>query len=592
MEKNLLADLKKILISYRWSFLKAFTMLLLSNCLLIVNPLIFRHAIIALSTPSPPSPYYWQDAVSHSIVAWGLLLVAVAGLSGFFKYKMRVGFIGISRIVETKMRFKLFKRIQAQSKSFYDHHGIGELLSRLTNDISSYRDVLGPGIMYPLFFLTIVTPGIIALFTISSKLAVLSLIPLVGIPLINGTVRNKIYALAKKVQSLLGTLSSLVQEYYSGIRIIKGYAVEEEMSHRFDDLSKRLSALTVRLVILEGLLFPLFTLLTKAVTLGLIFLSGYIIVTAWGELNAADFVSFMWIQSYIFFPVLMLAWVFPIYEKGRAAYDRLFAIYNEPIEVTNQLGVIQHVPPQADIVLNHLSFAYPMTSRLVLKDINLRFKGGSFVGITGPIGSGKTTLFRLLNREYEVPTGAIHIGNKDIHDYALENFNQSIITVEQAPFLFSRTIAENVKFGKQEASQEELELVARHADLHETVLEFPDRYDTLIGERGVTLSGGQKQRVAMARAFLMDRSILLLDDIFAAVDTLTESRIFSAMQKNFAGKTVLIITHRASILERLDRIIYMMDGQVVEDGSPAELVAKGGYFAALVELQKISGKSI
>jgi ATP-binding cassette subfamily B protein len=219
--------------------------------------------------------------------------------------------------------------------------------------------------------------------------------------------------------------------------------------------------------------------------------------------------------------------------------------------------------------------------------LTFNIKGGSFVGITGPIGSGKSTLFRLLSREYEIPRGMIYIGGKDIHDYPLEAFSKSMVTVEQIPFLFSKTIAENVMFGRDSASQAEIELVSRHADLHETVMEFPQQYDTVVGERGVTLSGGQKQRIVMARAFLVNRSILLLDDIFSAVDMGTERRIFDRMKSNFEGRTVLLITHRVSILEQLDRVIYMQDGKIVEDGSPAQLVQKKGYYAALHDLQSI-----
>ena len=542
-------------------------MVLISNCLLILNPLVLRQAIAAMSASS------LKQAVPASFyLLWTLLLLGIAAVSALFKYFMRIEFISISRDVERDVRLKLFERIQSQSRSFYDFYGIGELLSRLTNDISAYRDVLGPGILYPIYFLTLVGPGLIALFFISPDLAAVSLIPLLAIPLLNAALRNRIYQLSLQAQQLLGKMSSMVQEHFSGIRIIKGYAAEHAFAERFLELCRTMMRLSVKLSCFQGMFFPFFTLLTKIVTVGLVLSAGVLILLAWNRLNAADFVSFMWIQSYIFFPILMLAWVLPIYERGRAAYARLLEIYEEPIEVQEGPHLGFKIPQKADIIFKNLNFAYPRTLTPVLSNLNLTIHGGTFVGITGPVGSGKTTLFRLLNREYEIPRGVIYLGGRDIYDYDLEAFSQAMVTVEQIPFIFSRTIAENVRFGRDGASIDEIEMVARHAHLHEAILDFPDQYETMVGERGVTLSGGQKQRVAMARAFLVNRSILLLDDVFSAMDTETERRIFQAMRKNFTQKTVILISHRVSILDQMDRVICLKNGQVAEDGPPMELI--------------------
>jgi len=593
MKKNLFSDIISMLGRYRARLSLALFMLIISNGLLIVNPLLFRQAVVAMDPAAgqPIGPFAWvhtlMGSYDRTLAPWIFLLIGIAATSAILKYHMRVAFISVSRDEERVVRMKIFERLQAQTKAFYDRHGIGELLSRLTNDVSAYRDVLGPGIMYPLFFTTLVTPGMIALFLISPFLASLSLIPLLTIPILNATVRKHIYRTSLEVQKQLAVMSNMVQEYFSGIRIVKSYVIENATLKHFSALCSDFLRLSIKLSCLQGLLYPFFTLLTKIITILLVVFSGFIIFYAWEELTIADFLSFMWIQSYIFFPILMLAWVLPIYERGRAAYDRLVEIYNEPIEVTEGPRPDLRITANANITLNHLTFTYPFSSFPVLSDINLEIKGGSFIGITGPVGSGKSTLLRLLNREYEIPHSMIVIGEHDIREYPLEAFSQAMVSVEQIPFLFSKSIAENVRFGREEASPEELETVSRYADLHETILDFPDQYDTLIGERGVKLSGGQKQRVAMARAFLVNRHILLLDDIFSAVDLATEKRIFHAMKKNFAGKTILLISHRISILEQLDRVIYLMNGKVVEDGTPAELLEKKGYFAALAELQKL-----
>jgi len=582
MEKGLFKNLLSIIKIYKIRYIKALAMLVVSNGLLIVNPLIFRKALGFVEIH--------KEGPLGSIYFWVALLLILAGVSSYLKYRMRVAFISISRDEEANVRLKLFERIQEQSRAFYDRHGIGELISRLTNDIGAYRDVLGPGLMYPMFWMTLVVPGSIALFVISPILASIALTPLLLIPLSNTFFRERLYHVSGKLQQALASLSNYVQEAFSGIKIIKSYGIEKIVGDRFVKLCEELIKPNLYFNFLQGILLPFLNLLTKFATLGTVILYGILAFQGYSRLSTADFLSFFWIQSYVYFPVLMLAWVIPMYERGRAAYDRLVDIYEEPNEVTDSQAATLTIPESADISFNRLDFTYSGTSRPVFTDLNLKIKAGTFVGITGPVGAGKSTLFRLLMREYEIPRGMISIGEHDIHDYPLRAFSSSMVSVDQVPFLFSKSIAENVFFGREETSQEELEMVARFADLHETVLEFPERYDTLVGERGLKLSGGQKSRVAMARAFLVNRSFLLLDDIFSAVDAKTEARIFKAIKKHFAGKTVVLVTHRVNLLNELDRVIYMEEGKIVEDGSPKVLLKEKGYYAALADLQLFSGE--
>lgn len=596
MEKNLWANLKGVICQYRWRFSKAMVLVVIANLLMVLNPLIFRQAVAAMDTNAGQVSGVLGEALrwlfgSHlgSLWAWVLLLLLVSATASTFKYFMRVAFVMISRDIEREIRSKLFLRIQQQSMAFYDRHGTGELLSRLSNDISSYRDVLGFGIMYPAFFFTLLIPGLLALFSISPLLTGVALVPLLAIPVINFLIRNEVYTLSHQAQKGLADLSNMAQEHFSGIRIVKGYAAEQPLGDLFGILCRHLRGVNIKLNCFQGVLYPFFGFLTRVITIVLVIFAAFVIMKAWEILSVADFVSFMWIQSYIFFPVLLLAWVIPIYQRGQAAYERLVEVYEEPIEVKNVSSNGLHIPPGADIEFRNLNFTYPTGQIPVLKNFSLHIQGGTFVGITGPVGAGKTTLFRLLNREYEIPQGKLLIGGHDVHDYQLEALWDEMVTVEQAPFLFSRTIAENVRFGNQSALQTDVEIVAAYADLHETVLGFPQQYDTLIGERGVTLSGGQKQRLALARALLVDRSILLLDDVFAALDTETEMRIFKKIQAKLKNKTIILVTHRVSVLEALDRVIYMQDGKIIEDGSPVILKEKNGYYAALVELQKPSG---
>jgi len=594
MAKTLFNDLLTVLKTYRKTFLKGFILVLISNGLLILNPLVFRQAVLAVDPLSPAEGgalnRIFQSLLGEkesNVWSWVPYLFGIALTSAVFKYWMRMTFLKVSRAVETNVRFKLFEKIQQQSMAFFDRFGTGELLSRLTNDITAYRDVLGPGIMYPLFFLTIVIPGLFALFIISPPLTLISLIPLFLIPIVNLFFKESIYRAAADVQAALGKLSGRVQEQYSGIRMVKSFSVEQQGIDNIQDLSETLRKKNFFFSILQGALFPFFTLLTKMTTVIFVLATGLIVLQGWEMLSAADFISFMWIQSYIFFPVLMLGWLLPVYERGRAAYDRLLEIYEEPIEVKETADSPLRIPQLADISIKNLTFTYPKGEKPALANISLKIRGGSFVGLTGPIGGGKTTLFKLLSREYEVLPNTIEINGVDIHLYPLNSFYSAIVSVEQVPFLFSKTIIENVRFGRPEATDTEVINVSQFADLHETVLEFPNQYETIVGERGMTLSGGQKQRVAMARAFLVNRTILLLDDIFSAVDAATEERIFRAMHENFRGKTVLLITHRVSVLEKMDQILYIDRGRLLERGTHQELMRNQGHYAALVELQSL-----
>jgi len=580
MEPTLFANILGIIRRYRSRFLKATLMVLISNILIISNPLLLRHALLTFNEGS--------DIAFSKVLPWAIALLIIALTSAYFKYWMRMEFVDISRDVEKEVRTKLFGRMQEQSQAFYDKNGIGEILSRLSNDITAYRDLIGPGLMYPLFFLTLVVPGFFALLSISYQLTVIAFVPLLIIPVMNFILHKQIFRVAQKVQSFLGRMSSMTQEHYAGIRIVKSYDIEGRLQSLFNAMCAKFAILSIRYSCLQGMLFPLLTLFTRIITVLLVLFSGLIILYSLGNLSGADFVSFMWIQSYIFFPILMLAWLMPIYERGRAAYDRLYEIYHEPIEVKDNPSSELKLSKESDITFKNLSYSYPTSKYPVLHNLNLHIKPRSFVGLTGPVGAGKSTLFQILSREYEIPHGHLFIGDHEVHEYSLKALKEEIVMVEQRAFLFSKTVAENVKFGKEEASEEELELVSQYADLHDTVMNFPERYSTVVGERGATLSGGQKQRVAVARAFLVDRSILLLDDIFSAVDSATEKRIFRSIKEKYAGKTVIIITHRVSILEQMDRVIYLKDGQIKEDGTPEELKGKKGYFAALADLQKLT----
>lgn len=574
MEKSLISHILRIIRQHFKILAIAFVLITLANILLISNPLIMRFAI------------------EHSLnpFVWAPILLLIAFLSSILRYTMRLSFGKVSRFEEQTMRSKIYGRIQNQTMAFFDRHGIGELTSRLSGDISSYRDILGPVLLFPIYFLTTLIPGIIALFWIAPKLALVAMIPVFAIPLINFSLRGVVYSLSSRYQAELARMSNFVQETFSGIRIVKSYGVENALLHRFMGMTDDLLGINIKLMTYQGLSFPFLTLITRLTTLFIVIATAYFMINKSELISIADFTAFMWIQSYIYFPVLILGWVFPIYQQGRASYDRLKNIYDEPIEITEGKSDLI-LPPNSTIEFNHLTFYYPNQVKPSIDDLSLKLEGGKFIGITGPAGAGKSTLFKLLNREYEIPFGMISIAGRDIHDYPVSSFYEDMVTVEQIPFLFSKSIRDNVSFGREGATQEEIEWASNLADLHNTVIDFSESYDTLVGEKGVALSGGQKQRVAIARAFLVERSILLLDDIFSAVDNATEGRIFKAIQENFKGKTVLLSTQRVSVLEKMDEVVYLSHGKVLEQGKPSDLLLKRGYFATMKELEGLNEPS-
>lgn len=565
MEQTLFRNILWVIRLYKYRFSFAALLMLLANLLLIANPLIFRLAIErGVTNPWP----------------WAALLLTFALISSLFRYRMRIEFSTVSREVEREMRKKIFERIQSQSREFYDRHGVGELIERISSDMGAYRDVLGPGLLFPVYFITIMIPGLLALFWISPMMGLITLIPIILIPLMNKFFRKQMYELSSEIQAKLGELGSFVQEDFSGIRIVKSYANEAILLNRFGEACQYLFGLNFKLMCLQGSFFPLLSTLTRIATIFLVIVAGLLV------LAPADFVSFMWIQSYIFFPVMVLGWVIPLWQQGRASYDRLKILYEEPNVVKGSENN-EIIPASASIEFNNLNFSY-LGQKPLFEDFSLKIEGGTMVGLSGPTGGGKTTLFKLLNREYEIPVSMILIGGKDIHDYPLSAFWEEIVSVDQIPFLFSKTIKENVGFGKDEFSLNEIYGASELADLHETVMGFEKGYETIVGEKGVTLSGGQKSRVAIARAFLVNKSILLLDDIFAPLDNQTGLKIFDSIQSNFKGKTILITTSKVSILERLDRVVFIKEGKIVEQGTPQELLEIKGRFYALKELESLS----
>jgi ATP-binding cassette, subfamily B, multidrug efflux pump len=567
MKGRLLHELRSVVGRYWRRILVAALALLLANALMICNPMLFRRAVAQF------------DAGGERLQAalWGIVLVAIGTLSSLFQYRMRVGFISVSRDAEADLRMTLFQRMQRQTQSFFDRYRVGDLMSRLTNDVAIYREVVGPGLMYPASFLAITLPAVIAMGVISPPMTLLALVPILVIPPLMLSIRRTVYATSTKLQEALSDMNTLVQEDYSSIRLVKSYGQEEAFSSRFAQLCRRYFSQALRLVAVESIFFPLMGLIGKLTTVGLVAMIGFIAVTT------ADAASFMWIQSYLLVPVLMMGWILPLYQRGRGAYDRLVRVHKEPPDVFNHDGGTLTLSSAPGLTIRDLTFTHPESVRPALDDLSMEVPSGAIVGITGPPGSGKTTLLHLLHRDYPLPAGPIQLAGEEIHRYELHGLRRSIAVVEEHPFLFSMTVAENIALARPEASPEEIERAARLAQVHDEIVAFPRGYETVVGERGITLSGGQRQRVALARALLLQAPLLLFDDIFSALDAGAAQRVLTAL-RTLENTTTLLVTHRIPILQQTDRVYVLQEGRLVQEGPPAELTT--GPYASLVELDQ------
>ncbi|MDB2613973.1 ABC transporter ATP-binding protein/permease [Chlamydiales bacterium] len=567
MDQRLKNHLLSILSKERKFYLIGFTLLILSNLLLILNPLLFRVV----------QPYFEKGIneqytlLTLSFFSFGLLSITL--IANLLKYKMRDYFLTLGAAAERDLKTTLFKKIQKQKEPFFDKNKTGDLINLLTHDLKLYRDMLHFGLFAPLNFISLMVPAIIALAYISPSLMLISMIPAFIIPPLMWSIMQWIYKLTKRRQEEMGKMSDLIHESYLGIPLIKAYRKEKAFQEPLKYFSKQLYYFSLRLNVLESSFFPLLVTVVRLTTFTLALTASYM------TLQTNDFLAFMWIQSNLFFPVLLLSWALPMMEKGRAAYDRLYTLWNQKED--EEIGGTIPLKDAPNIKITNLSFSY---EKPAIDNLSLYIPKNTSVGITGPLGAGKSTLLKLLSGQYPLEKGMITLNEIDINDILTE---ESIGIIEQNPFLFSQTVLENIRLGKTDATEDEIEKVIRESELYETILSFPKNNQTIIGERGVTLSGGERKRLALARTLLTKRPLLLFDDLLSALDVDTEGKIFKSILNHAKEKTLLLVTHKVKLLMQLDLIIYMQKGKIIEKGSPDDLLKiEDGHFRALYYLQE------
>jgi ATP-binding cassette subfamily B protein len=573
--KNL-SPLFPYLKKYRSAYVWGAVCVLLMNGIWILFPLVLRRAIDDLRT----------GVTLHKLWISAALLLAVAGIKGIFQFLTRWIVIGASREIEFDLRNDMFRHLESLSYSFYQRTRTGDIMARSTNDLNAVRMLLGPGLMYPASTFVFMAGALAFMLSISPKLTLYAFLPLPILSIILQYFGRRIHDRFERIQAMFSEISARAQENFSGVRVIRAYAQEDAEIASFETSNREYIARSLKLVRLMGMLWPtLETMLGLAIVL-VLWIGGREVLH--GKITVGDFVAFNTYMVQLTFPVIAMGWIISIYQRGTASLLRIHQLMMEKPEIEDEPGIQPSSEEvQGEIEFRNLTFSYNGTPNAapVLHDINLRIPAGSSLAIVGPTGSGKTTLVSLIPRIYDAEPGAARIDGKPVREYALADLRRNIGFVPQETFLFSETIRENIAFGVQNAADDDVRWAAEAANIAADIEEFPEKYKTIVGERGITLSGGQKQRTAIARALIRSPRILILDDALSSVDTHTEDKILNHLREVMQGRTTIFISHRVSTVRNADRIAVLHSGRIVELGTHDELIARNGYYTDLYNKQ-------
>ena len=530
-----------------------------------------------------------RQVEQQGILIFILVLMGLALFIAFFRFLWRMYVMGNARRMEYTLRNMLFRHLQNLSTEFFNRHKTGDLMAHATNDIRAVRMALGPGIVLSIDALFLTSVIIIMMITtIDWRLTVVALLPLPFMAAIVTRFGQLIHSRFKKVQEAFSDLTDRTQENFSGIRVVKGFAQENEEKEKFRQVNQKNVDTNMHLIRVWGFFMPLVQFISALSFIIVLGYGGVLVIN--GTITLGNFVTFNSYLGMLTWPMMAIGWVFNMIQRGKASMDRLNTLLDNKPDITDEPDAVPLENLQGKIEFRNLSFAYPGSEEPVLKNITFSIAPGQTVGILGRTGSGKTTLMNLLLRLYNPPRGTVFIDGTDIHQIPLETLRNSIGYVPQDNFLFSATIKENVDFASTGRSLKEIEDYTKMAQVYDNIIDFPQKYETLVGERGVTLSGGQKQRISLARALIKDPGILILDDSLSAVDTQTEEAILQNLKQVMADRTSLLIAHRISTLKAADNIIVIEEGEITQEGKHEDLLKEDGLYRQLYQKQLLEEK--
>lgn len=579
--------LNKYFIKYKYRFLVGILITIAAQIFSLFTPKLISQSFNTIEKAVSQTQFS-LSAIQSKLLENILLIIATTLISGGLTFLMRQTLIVMSRYVEYDLKNEVFEHYERLSQHFYKQNRTGDLMNRISEDVGKVRMYVGPAVMYTINTAIRFVIVIIYMYNVSPKLTLYTLLPL---PILSYCIFKLSVEINKRstlFQQNLSTLSSFTQEFFSGIRVIKAYALEDNNLSKFEDLTNDSKAKSMRLAHVNALFGPLMILLIGLSNLVVIFFGGKMYIE--GSINSlgtiAEFILYI---NMLTWPVASIGWVSSLVQEAEASQKRINEFLHITPEILNTSPTRSEI--KGDITFNNVSFTYEDTQVQALQHVSFSIKKGETLAILGKTGSGKSTLLSLLSRLYDTKNGQVLIDGQPIAQLNLEDLRNSIGMVPQDAFLFSDTIKNNIKFGKADATDEEVITAAQQAVVHHNIMDFKDGYNTVLGERGITLSGGQKQRVSIARAIIKDPKILLFDDCLSAVDTETEEAILNNLFALSKDKTTIIVSHRISSAKNADKIIILDQGQIIQQGTHYQLLNSEGYYKELY-LKQLSEKEI